>query len=472
MGDGTDNYLDMTSSSRVPSLPTLLFASLVGVYGLVMLGATVSVTEALATCGGWPTCDGRWMVLPGEPGATAMAHRILGFVVGLLVAGSVALSWLHDVPRRVRLALALALLLYPVQGGIGALVAIGTDLGMVSSLHLLIGMAIFGTLVVAMAWLLEDRYPNPLERGTPTAVDEATQEASVNNDKSGYRALALAYFRLTKPRLMWLLCLVAAAAMALAAGPALRVSTIVATLTGGVLAIGASGTFNHVLERDIDRRMARTADRPVATDLVPMTHAVAFGVLLAMLSIIVFLVFVNVVAAALGLAAIVFYSVIYTLILKPNTVQNTVIGGAAGSLPALIGWAAVTGSIDLAGVVLALVIFCWTPAHFYNLAMAYRDDYAAGGFPMLPVVAGDRVARKHIMLWAGLTMVMVVSLAALTSLSWLYATVAIVGGVGFIWMIGRLHAVGTEAAAMRTFHASNAYLGAVLVVIAVDALVI
>jgi protoheme IX farnesyltransferase len=272
-----------------------------------------------------------------------------------------------------------------------------------------------------------------------------------------------------KPRLMWLLCLVASAGMALAAGPALTVRTVVLTLGGGVLAIGASGTFNHVLERDTDKRMSRTNDRPVATHQVPARNAFAFGVALAALSVAIFLLF-NPLAAALGLAAILFYSVIYTLVLKPNTVQNTVIGGAAGALPALIGWAAVTGTIGLPGLALAGVVFVWTPAHFYNLALAYKDDYARGGFPMMPVVRGEATTRKHILLWLGATLLAAAALTALTDLGWLYATTTIVLGGVFLWTVIRLHGERTEAAAFRAFHASNAYLGALLLAVVVDAL--
>jgi protoheme IX farnesyltransferase len=274
-----------------------------------------------------------------------------------------------------------------------------------------------------------------------------------------------------KPRLMWLLCLVAAAGMALAAGTDLQTRTIVLTLGGGVLAIGASGTFNHVLERERDKRMDRTSDRPLATHEIPKGNAVVFGIGLAALSLAVFWQ-VNALAAGLGLVAILFYSIIYTLVLKPNTVQNTVIGGAAGALPALIGWAAVTGEIGVPGLVLAGVIFVWTPAHFYNLALAYKDDYEAGGFPMMPVVRGETETRKHILLWLGATLATTGGLIWVTPLGWLTAGATAVVGIVFLWAVVRLHREQTEAAAFRAFHASNAYLGVLLVTIVVDALAI
>jgi protoheme IX farnesyltransferase len=274
-----------------------------------------------------------------------------------------------------------------------------------------------------------------------------------------------------KPRLMWLLCLVAAAGMALAAGPALTVRTVLFTLGGGVLAIGSSGTFNHVLERDIDKRMDRTSDRPIATHQIPVRNAMAFGIGLGLAALALFWQ-VNVLAAVLGLTAILFYSVIYTLVLKPNTVQNTVIGGAAGALPALIGWVAVTGSIGVPGLALAGVIFLWTPAHFYNLALAYKDDYEAGGFPMMPVVRGETTTRKHIVYYLGATLISAGVLMAITPLGWLYTLTTVSVGAVFLWAVIRLHLEQTEAAAFRAFHASNAYLGLLLVSIVIDALAI
>jgi protoheme IX farnesyltransferase len=259
--------------------------------------------------------------------------------------------------------------------------------------------------------------------------------------------------------------------MALAAGPALDPGTALATLGGGVLAIGASGTFNHVLERDVDRHMNRTAERPLATDEVGVRRATAFGFVLAAASLAVFST-VNLLAAGLGLVAILFYSVIYTLLLKPNTVENTVIGGAAGALPALIGWAAVTGSIGVPGLLLATVIFLWTPAHFYNLALAYRDDYERGGFPMLPVVRGEAVTHKHILLYLGATLASAVLLGATTELGIVFAATSVVVGGVFLWAVVRLHREGTTDAAFRAFHASNAYLGAVLLAVVVDTLAV
>ncbi|GGM73044.1 heme o synthase [Halarchaeum rubridurum] len=452
----------------------MLVVAILGVYALLVVGATTALTDAAAACTTWPACDGRWFALTSFPLEVVWAHRVLAALVGLLLVGTVALAYVQDADARVIAAIGVALVCYPLQVAVGALAA--TDsLAYVPAVHLGLGVTIFSALVVALAWALEARTadkPSAEWDGDPKDGDDPAPAAAASSpDDLGWRALASAYFRMMKPRLMWLLCLVASAGMALAAGPALTARTVVLTLLGGVLSIGASGTFNHVLERDVDRKMNRTADRPLANDAIPKRNALAFGAFLALASLAVFFQ-LGPLTAFLGLTAIVFYSVVYTLVLKPNTVQNTVIGGAAGALPALIGWAAVTGSIGLPALALAGVIFLWTPAHFYNLALAYRDDYERGGFPMMPVVRGAAVTRKHIVGWLGATLVGAAALAAVTDLGWLYAaTVVALGGV-FLWMVVRLHEERDRAAAMRSFHASNAFLGATLVAVLVDALVL
>ncbi|PSQ16397.1 protoheme IX farnesyltransferase [Halobacteriales archaeon QS_8_69_73] len=455
---------------RRPSTTTLLSASVVGVYVLVVVGATAALADAAAACGGWPACDAA--LSPAV--AVVLLHRAAAVAVGLLVVATGLLAW-TDLDGRSRAAVGVALVGYPVQAGLGALVATGRG---VAGAHLLVAMGIFGALVVALAWHLEAETgtddaaaatPSPEPAlDEPAAIPEPAPLSALDGAER-LRETAWAYFQLTKPRLMWLLCLVAGAGMALAGSPSVR--TVVATLGGGVLAIGASGTFNHVLERDVDRRMERTADRPVATHEVPVRNALAFGGLLTVASLGAFL-SVNLLAAALGLAAVVFYSVIYTLVLKPNTVQNTVLGGAAGALPALIGYAAVAGRLGLPGLALAGVIFLWTPAHFYNLALAYKDDYERGGFPMMPVVRGETETRKHVLLYLGATLLGASALTALAGLGWLYAVVTVGLGSVFLWAVVRLHRERTESAAFRAFHASNAYLGLLLVAVVVDSLAV
>jgi protoheme IX farnesyltransferase len=471
--------VDSATHPEHERVTTLLAAAAVGVYLLIVVGATTALSHAARACSTWPACG---LNLTNPRLLIAWGHRIVALLVGVLVLVAVVVAWRSPAPRRAKAALAVPLVGYPVQIGLGALAAT-SGAAWISTLHLLCGMAIFVGFIVALAWTLEtgteaETADDRSQTAGPTATDQpltAATAGELRGTQTGplarATAVGAAYFRLMKPRLMWLLCLVAAAGMALAAGPTLDAATVVTVLSGGVLAIGASGTFNHVLERDIDRRMNRTADRPLATDRVGVRNAMVFGTVLAVASLALFLT-VNLLAAALGLCAILFYSVIYTLVLKPNTVQNTVLGGAAGALPALIGWVGVTGRIDLPGLALAGVIFLWTPAHFYNLALAYKDDYERADFPMLPVVRGDRVTRRHVLWYLAATLLGASLLTAATSLGWLYAGVAVAFGALFLWAVVGLHRNRSEKAAFRAFHASNAYLGALLVAIVVDAIVL
>ncbi len=453
---------------------TLLAATALGVYLLLIIGATTSLTDAAAACNTWPTCAAPSDPLSQTELAVAWTHRLAAVVVGGLLLATTAVAIIGDAGKRVYATLLAATALYAVQVGVGAATATLGPQALIPGAHLGLGVVIFSLVVLALAWDLEvatgseddtiEHSPEPLD-----VTDQSPRELPAAR-LARAKLTAYAYFKMMKPRLMWLLCLVAAAGMALAAGPALERTTIVATLAGGVLAIGASGTFNHVLERDVDQQMSRTADRPLATDLIPVTNALLFGLFLTAASMSVFLT-INALAAALGLAAILFYSVVYTLLLKPHTVQNTVLGGAAGALPALIGWAAVTNEIGVPALALAGLIFLWTPAHFYNLALAYRDDYARGGFPMLPVVRGETVTRKHILYYIAATLVSAVVLVWITDLGALYAATVVLFGGLFLWFAIDLHFKQTDRAAFRAFHASNAFLGAVLVAILVDALV-
>jgi protoheme IX farnesyltransferase len=452
---------------RSTGFTSLLAASVVGVYVLVVVGATAALADAAAACSGWPLCSGD---LSNPAVLVGLFHRAAAAIVGLLLLATAVLGW-RSASQKVKLALAAALVLYPIQIAFGAFVTTDT---IISSLHLPLAMVIFGAMVLALAWQLEAETGSddvPETAPEPAPIDESPAEPQrTMASLSGLERIKVTvgtYFRLMKPRLMWLLSLVAGAGMVLAGTPSVR--TVLLTLGGGVLAIGASGTFNHVLERDIDKRMERTSDRPLATHEVPVRNALAFGGVLTVASLGAFL-SVNLLTAALGLAAIAFYSVVYTLILKPNTVQNTVLGGAAGALPALIGYAAVTGTVGLGGLVLAGVIFLWTPAHFYNLALAYRDDYERGGFPMMPLVRGETETRKHIIFYLGATLLGAGVLTAVSSLGWLYGITTVLLGALFLWMVIRLHYEQSDAAALRAFHASNAYLGLVLIAVVVDGL--
>ncbi len=486
----------MTSPLDRRRFTGLLVATTLAAYVLIALGTAISTTGSGANCTTWPSCSSEWALGPvTSDGLLFWGHRAAALVAGVLVAAVAVAAWRLDVDRRVTAAVWLAVVLYPVQVALGAVIVVGGP-SIAGVVHLALAMVIFAGLLFALVVTLERQ---SLEAGTTedevleVGGDEPSADApapSVAADGAGdetpdppgqatgrlsrLRLVAGAYLTLTKPKLMWLLCLVALAGMGLATltGEALEPGVAVATLAGGVLAIGASGTFNHVYERDRDRKMNRTNDRPLVHDLVPVRNAVAFGAVLTVGSVAIVVTWVNLLAAALTLAAIGYYVVLYTVLLKPNTAWNTVLGGGAGALPALIGWVAVTGSVGLPALVLAAVIFLWTPAHFYSLAIAYREDYARGGFPMFPITHGVLAARRHVMLYLGATLLAASLLGWLAGLGWLYAVTSVALGAVFLGSVVRQYRTESDDAALRSFYVSNYYLGAILVAIVLETLVI
>jgi len=286
-----------------------------------------------------------------------------------------------------------------------------------------------------------------------------------------------AYLGLTKTRIIEQLLVVTAPAMFLAARGFEGAPRgwdlawlIGATLVGGAMAAASAHALNCVVDADIDAVMKRTARRPLARGEVPPRHALVFGLVLGVLSAVWLGLATNWLAAGLSVAAIAFYVLVYTLLLKRRTAQNIVWGGAAGCMPVVIGWAAVTGTVEWPALVMFGVIFFWTPPHFWALAMRYRADYAAAGVPMLPVVATPVQVSRRIV---GYAWVMAAwSLLLLPVTSWVYAVVAVVGGAYFVAVGHRLHTgvtAGRDVDPMKLFHLSNAYLCALFAAIAVDA---
>jgi protoheme IX farnesyltransferase len=292
------------------------------------------------------------------------------------------------------------------------------------------------------------------------------------------RVVLSAYVALTKPRIVELLLLTTVPVMFLAERGVPSIWLVVATVVGGTMAAGSANTLNCVLDRDIDEQMLRTRRRPLPRHQVSLPAASVFGVLLGLAATLLLGLAVNWLSAALALAANVFYVLGYTMLLKRRTSQNIVWGGAAGCFPALIGWTAVTDSLAWPPVVLFLVVFWWTPPHFWSLAIRYRDDYAAASVPMLPVVAPARVVGRQIVVYAWLTVATSLVLWPIASTGWLYPVAATALGAGFLVESHRLNrrAQHTEdpvaLKAMRLFHFSNAYLALLFLCVALDPLLI
>ena len=292
------------------------------------------------------------------------------------------------------------------------------------------------------------------------------------------RLVAGSLLALTKPRIIELLLVTTVPPMLLAQRGLPPIGLIAATLAGGALAAGSANTLNCFIDRDIDALMRRTARRPLAVPepkaVIRPAEALASGIVLGLAATVLLVVFVNGLAAVLADAAIAFYVFVYTLGLKRRTAANIVIGGAAGCFPVLVAWAAVTGRIGWAAVVLFAVVFFWTPPHFWALAMKFRDDYAAAGVPMLPVVASPVTVTRKIVWYAGA--MVAATLALVLYAGWLYGAAAAGLGAWFLAGALRLHtrtvAAGTtdSRAALGLFHQSIAYLTLLFAAVAVAAL--
>ncbi len=286
----------------------------------------------------------------------------------------------------------------------------------------------------------------------------------------------VAYLALTKPRVIELLLVTTAPVMVLAAEGELDLRFLgifVATLIGGSLSAASANAFNCYIDRDIDAVMKRTQNRPLVTGELGPREALVFACATGVLSIAVLWTFTNLLAAALSLVAILFYVFVYTLVLKRRTPQNIVWGGAAGCMPVLIGWAAVTGSLDWAPVILFGIVFLWTPPHYWPLSMRYREDYAAVHVPMLGVVRGRATVGLQIVLYAWATIACSLLLIPIASMGVLYTVVAALSGIWFLVEAHRLYSGAirdAEARPMRVFHASITYLTLVFLAVGLDPL--
>jgi heme o synthase len=283
------------------------------------------------------------------------------------------------------------------------------------------------------------------------------------------RSKAASYFALTKPRIIELLLITTVPSMVLAAGRWPGLWPVLATLIGGSLSAGGANALNNYVDRDIDEIMKRTRSRPLARHEVPPSNALVFGITLGVAGFAWLWVTTNLLAGAIATAALLFYVFVYTLRLKRTSTQNIVIGGAAGAAPALVGWAAVTGSLALPAWVLFLVVFYWTPPHFWALAIRYRDDYERAGIPMLPVVAGVEATTRKMLLYTGLMVAISLLLVPVAGMRWIYLVAAIVLGAWFLWDTWRVYRRPEDA--MRLFTTSTVYLSALFGAVMLDVLV-
>jgi protoheme IX farnesyltransferase len=307
----------------------------------------------------------------------------------------------------------------------------------------------------------------PVGRGEPRSPKPATPRAR-RLDATGLIAHALDYLALTKPRIISLLLWTTVATMFVARPSGLALSTVLWTCLGGYLAAGGAGAINHYIDRDIDARMGRTRGRPIVSGRIEPIHALVFGIALGLLATAQLWVTVNALAAGLAMVGLLGYVLLYTAWLKPRTPQNIVIGGAAGAMPPLVGWAAATGSLTFDAIFPFMIIFLWTPPHFWALALMISDDYERTGIPMLPVVRGADYTRRRILLYSLLLVTFTLIPVATGLFGTLYLVAAAALGLAFVVGAVQLLRNPSKQASLRLYLGSLAYLFLLFAAMAAD----
>jgi len=443
------------------------------VFIVMLFGSNVTALDAALVFPDWPLMNGS--LVPPLAGDVASAHILHRWVAGVVllpvVLVAVAARRMGAVRWLVSLAGAAAAL-YAIQVVVGGLQVLSGLAPWSQTLHVALGSLIWGALIaVAVASWYEARLAGAPAGNSTGSVGHSTGDT------------VRAYVALMKPRIIELLLVTTIPAMVLATRdvpgmPAVEWTWLAFwTLVAGTLAAGAANAINQVLERDIDGRMARTRRRPLPSEALDPAHAMAFGLIMGAVAVALMAAFVNLVAAFLTLLAIAFYVIVYTVLMKRSTPQSIVIGGAAGALPPVIGWAAVTGDVGLPALLLFLIVFYWTPPHFWALALRIRDDYAAAGVPMLPVVRGVAETTRQIGLYTILLVAVSLVFAVVAQMGSIYLAAAVALGAGFLWRAYSLWRDGTSAdacttQAIRLYRFSITYLALLFVAVAVDTLVV
>ena len=489
------------SSQRFTLLATFAAAA---TFVLLLFGSNVTARNAGLVFTDWPLMSGGIYPFdsstPSDVAVLYAVHALHRYVAAVVLAVLVALAvvaWRTQRSRPALRGMAVGILaLYGVQVVVGGLQVLTLLSDWSQTLHLALGSLIWAaTVALAVASYYAARTAGVGERlpagpggagpaEEPRPPDGATADGTAaTSPKAGSTAATIrAYVALTKPRIIELLLVTTVPAMVLATRDVPGIQPMdwlrltVWTLISGTLAAGAANAINQYLDRDIDERMVRTRRRPLPAHQVTPERAMVFGIVLGAISIALMAAFVNLVAAFLTLLAIAFYVFVYTIMLKRSTPQNIVIGGAAGALPPVIGWAAVTGNVGLPAIMLFLLVFYWTPPHFWALALRIRTDYAAAGVPMLPVVRGIAETSRQIALYTVLLVAISLVFAVVAQMGVVYLAAAVVLGAIFLWRAFRLWREGaapeaSTAQAIRLYRYSISYLTLLFVAVAVDAVV-
>ncbi|HVB72768.1 MAG TPA: heme o synthase [Ktedonobacteraceae bacterium] len=436
------------------------------VYILMLFGSYVTGSSAALACPGWPFCTPASWAVSNHLASINILHRVFAVFVGLVMLWTVISAL-----RRWRVARGQAIIglvggiLFLWQAIAGGLIVLLKEPAFVAGLHLALATAVWGTLVLLAALATNQLRAAPAQQ----EIERMEQaEAEANKEVSVVRMTIANYIDLMKPHVTVLLLGVTLAAMAIAVRGLPSLALVIPTLLGGAMAAGSANCINCYIDRDIDQIMGRTQRRSLPSGRVEPQQALIFGIMLGVASFIVLFAFVNLLSAVLAFSAILFYVFVYTLGLKRTTTQNIVIGGAAGAVPVLVGWAAVMNSLSMPPIWLFAIIFFWTPPHFWALALLIQKDYEKAGIPMLPVIKGEAETRRQILLYSVFLLALTLALFVVGVMGYLYLIGAALLGGGLVYLAIRLWRDQTKKWARTLFWYSNMYLAAIFAIMVLD----
>jgi len=449
----------MPATAPPRRLTTLVAVTTLAILGQMLLGSWVTGQGAGLAFADFPLMNGELLpAVAADAQWIQLAHRALAVAVAGLVAWTAAAVWRWteaSLPRRLA---AWLVVLVAIQIALGGASVLSRLSALFVVPHLAMGAALWGISV----WLLL----------TTRRLESARAGRRANAPAPKAIQTLRAYVALTKPRIIELLLVTTVPTMVLAEGGIPSPWLMAAVVIGGTLAAGGANAINQYVDRDIDDLMRRTRHRPLPSHAISPRAALAFGVVLSVVAFAWLTLTVNLLSALLAMSAIGFYVFVYTLWLKRTTPQNIVIGGAAGCVPVLVAWAAVTGEVGLPALVLFAIVFYWTPPHFWALALRYRGDYAAARVPMLPVVRGEAETARQILLYSIALIAVSLLLLPAAGMGWIYLGAAVVLGGLFLRLALRLRADAANGwAAIRLFRYSISYLTLLFAAVAVDTLV-
>jgi protoheme IX farnesyltransferase len=460
---------DRAASGPLPAVAPGLPSRLVAVTGAavlaqMLLGSWVAGTGAGLAFSDFPLMKGTLFPTVSAGGEVVqLAHRALAVIVAVLVVWTARQVRRTTADPRARRLAGLAVLLIAVQVALGAANIWSRLSALFVVPHLAVGAALWATIV--LLYLALRRLPVVVRASAPARARQPDAPASSIGDS------LRAYLALTKPRIIELLLVTTIPTMVLAQRGIPSIWLMAAVVFGGSLAAGGANTINMYIDRDIDDLMRRTRHRPLPRHAVTPGRALAFGIVLSVLSFAWLTVTVNLLSALLAASAIAFYVFVYTLWLKRSTPQNIVIGGAAGCVPVLVAWAAVTGTVQVPALILFAIVFYWTPPHFWALALRYRGDYAAANVPMLPVVRGEAETARQIVIYTVLLVAVSLLLFPAAQMGLIYLVSALVLGAAFVWYALRVaRDTGDGRAAIHLFRFSISYLTLLFAAVAADSL--